>query len=169
MEGIKDSNFVNFANSINEIHRRLTTPKKRGVREGNIGGEAELEVNLRNDMISIITSPLSQLGKLEPVAGLSAAQIEALRAVYAWVREGLCLDEGFEAVLEAAVGLLNPNFTPRGSEGVAEDQGDSGDSMTGTSSRQGRIYTIFINNIPRRAVYAGAQKHTISSATSDLV
>ncbi len=133
MDGVKDSNFVNFANSVDAIHRKLTTPKKRGVRDDNLGGEAELQANLRKDIVSIMTSPLSQLGKLEPVPGLSAAQVEALRALYASVKNELYQDEGFEAVLEKAVKLLNPSFTPRRNEEVAKDQDGNGHSITGKS------------------------------------
>jgi hypothetical protein len=173
MEGIKDSNFVNFANSIDAIHRKLATPKKRGVRDGNLGGEAELQANLKKDMVSIITSPLSQLGKLGPINGLSPAQVEALRVLYALVKvyktRSASPDESLEAALEAAVRLLNPTFSPRINEEVAENQNGNGDSTTGTSSGQRKIDTIFIDNISRRAIYAGAQKHTISSATRDLL
>ena len=51
-------------------------------------------------MVGIITSPLSQLGKLQPVPSLSAAQVEALRALHASVKNGLSRDKGFEVVLE---------------------------------------------------------------------
>jgi hypothetical protein len=88
-------------------------------------------------MISILTSPLLQLRKLEPVAGLTAAQILSLRTVYAWIKDGSCLDKNFETLLEAAVGLLNPDFTAR-VRAVAEDQG--GDSKTGTLSRQKNLH-----------------------------
>jgi hypothetical protein len=164
MEDIKDSNLVNLATSIDAIQRKLATPKKRGVRV-SLGDEAKLDDDLRNDMVSIITSPVSQMWKLEPIPGLSAAQVEALRALYASVRDESNLGKGLEAVLEAAVELLNPIFTPRIKEETATDQDGNGDSTSGTSSGQRRIYTISTANISRRAVHAvhaGAQKHTIS-------
>jgi hypothetical protein len=168
MEDIKDTTFVNLVMSIGDIQRKLATPKKRGVRV-NVEDEAKLDVTLRNDMVSIITSPLSQMWKPEPIPGLSAAQVEALRALYASVSDESNLDEDLEAALETAVKLLNLSFIPRIKEETAADQNGNSDSTSGMSSGQRRIYTISITNISRRAIYAGAQKHTISYATGDLV
>jgi hypothetical protein len=38
----QDTNLLNFANSVDAIHRKLTTLKKRGVCGNNLGGEAKL-------------------------------------------------------------------------------------------------------------------------------
>jgi hypothetical protein len=165
MEGIKDSSFVDFTNSIDVIQRKLATPKKRGVRA--VQGDDELDNNLKNDIVSIITSPLSQLWKLEPIPALSAAQVEALRALYALVKDESNLDEGLVAVLEAAIKLLNPTFTSNSTKDASEDQNDNGDG--GTSKGRRRIYAICIDNISRRAVYISTQKRTIGSAAADSV
>ncbi|MCJ1435724.1 hypothetical protein MMC27_005099 [Xylographa pallens] len=129
MEGVKDSNFVNFANTIDAIHRKLAKPKQRGVRDP--GGDADLQANLAQDMVSIITSPLSQLGKVVPVPGMSAAQVEALRALYALVKKKTYSNDGLEARVEAVARLLNPSFTPRANEEVAGDQSSIVDVSSG--------------------------------------
>ncbi|MCJ1402984.1 hypothetical protein MMC11_006206 [Xylographa trunciseda] len=120
MEHVKDSSLVNFANSIDAIHRKLSTPKQGGVRDRNPGGEAELEANLAQHMVSIVTSPLSQLETLVPVPGLSAAQVKALRALYALIKDKPFSNDVLKAAVDAAVKLLNPSSTFRTNTEKAE-------------------------------------------------
>jgi hypothetical protein len=129
MDKVQDSDVVNFANSVGALYRKVTAPKKRGVRP--IGGQEELTLSLWQDMVGLLTSPLSQRGSrsLQPVPGLGPDQIEALRALHARVKDGPPRDEVLGAAVEKAVELLNPSFTSE----VAKERDGKSDSMIGKS------------------------------------
>jgi hypothetical protein len=167
MENIKDSNFVNLATSIDAIQRKLSTPKKRGVR-ANHAGDAQLDEDLRVDMVKVLTSPLQQKFKLEPLPGLSAAQVEGMRALYAVLSDESNPGEDLEAVLEAAVELLDPSATPSAEEATVVDQRGFDDTTSGTSRGERKLSTSSINNHSCRAVH-GTQKHKDRSATQNVV
>lgn len=60
LQDLRDSTFINLATSVDKMQKALQTPKKRGVRGANHGtGGAEQE--LKDDMVTVITSPLSQV------------------------------------------------------------------------------------------------------------
>ncbi|RDL39910.1 uncharacterized protein BP5553_04250 [Venustampulla echinocandica] len=131
-EEIKDSTFLNFKLSIEGIIRARNTPKKKGVR-GNVESEENLQTNLRNDVISIMTNPLSQISKLDPVSGLASDQVQALRALYAMVKNKTNLDGKLETAVKTTVKLLNPNFNYNMNEKVVEDQKDDNELTTDSS------------------------------------
>jgi hypothetical protein len=143
MESIKNSNFVNFTNSINIIHRILARLKKHSIRENNLRSKTELQANLRNNIVSIIISLLLQLGKLEPIPRLSVTQIEILRVLYILVKDELYLDKNLEMILKTVVKLLNPSFMPIINEKIVEDQDSNSNLTISISNRQKRIYDFY--------------------------
>lgn len=111
LEELKDSTFVNLITSVEKIER-AGVPKKRGVRREK-QAEVEGAEELKDDVVSMITSALSQMDNPDPVPGLSAAQIQALRALYTVINNKSRTDEDLEIALEAAVMQLNPDYTPK--------------------------------------------------------
>jgi hypothetical protein len=132
--------------TVDQIAQALNVPKKRGVRVAKQGG-TEGEEQLKQDMIDMISSPLSQMENPSPIPELSAAQIEALRALYTVINNESRTDQDLEVALEAAVKHLNPHFTPKVQE-VEEVDGDR-ELVTGTLNghRLVCIVVIVTNNI----------------------
>ncbi|KAF4629934.1 hypothetical protein G7Y89_g8209 [Cudoniella acicularis] len=141
MDGVQDSTWVNLSTSIDEIERAENRPKKRGVREVNSKSTTDLKTALGSDVYAIITSPLSQREKLNPVPELSAVQIEALRALYAMIENVSRTEAGLEATLKTAVKLLSLNYTPK-----PKDEVDgNGFTVSGTLKEGERIAFISTN------------------------
>ncbi|OBT69518.1 hypothetical protein VE03_01025 [Pseudogymnoascus sp. 23342-1-I1] len=128
MENVKDSTFINLAMSIDDIQRAVNTPKRCGVRN-SIENIKEMEDTLRKDIISVITSPLSQIARPQPVPGLSAKAIEAIRSLYSLIKSGQFSDQELEASVMAAVKEMRQGVIKEPQDGKQE-QG-SGDSSVG--------------------------------------
>ncbi|TAQ89681.1 hypothetical protein B7494_g1987 [Chlorociboria aeruginascens] len=107
-EDIEDSVFINFAESVDNVSRKLSAPVRRGARANNTTTSA-LGETLKGDMAKLICSPLSQLWMAQSVPGMSSAQVEALRKLYASVKNESNPDNGWEAALETAVKLMQPS------------------------------------------------------------
>jgi len=75
-------------------------------------------------MVSMLKSPLSQLWKTEPVPGISSAQVEALRKLYASVKDESNPDNGWEATLETAVKLMLRSYHTKTADESANIEGD---------------------------------------------
>lgn len=103
MDGVKDSHCVDFGNALDALQRNLTTPREGGAR-GNDADKTKLHSNLKDAMVSIATSPLSQRAVVEPVPGPTGPQIQALRNLYAAVMKEPPRTEGFPTKeIEAAL------------------------------------------------------------------
>lgn len=87
-------------------------------------GRADLDTELRNDMVSVLNSPLAQLWKAQPVPRMSSAQAEALRKLYASVKVESNPDKGLEAILKTAVKLLMPSYETEAADESADREGD---------------------------------------------
>lgn len=136
MDAVKDSTFVNLAKSINDIQRAVNAPKKDGL-QGSTEDDKAMQDTLRKDVVSMVTSPLAQIERLQPLRGLSAAAIKAIRSVHALIESGKFSDHELEAGVMAAVKELRAC-------GGAEEPGRGNDDNGGTADDKAATSTLII-------------------------
>jgi hypothetical protein len=132
MDAIKDSTFLNVVETLQNLENAQTKPNVRGARSAATAmSEDQAKANLKDDIEKMVLSALSQREKVQPVPGLDASQLTALRALYAIINNGKSTEKDLELAVHAAVKSLNPEFQPKVEEQKEEAEGEN--MVTGTS------------------------------------